>query len=464
MLASVKETVNKHSLLLPGDRVVVAVSGGPDSVCLLDVLRRLSGEVGISLHIAHLDHMFRGEGSAGDARFVAELARSLGIPSTIERRDVPSYCAERGLSAQRGAREVRYSFLEEVARTVGAGRIAIGHTASDQAETVIMRMIRGAGLAGLSGIPPKRDHIIRPLIEVTRERVLAYLAERKITYVTDPSNLKPVYTRNRVRQEIIPVLERFNPRIVETLAAEAALIRDEDRVLEQKTEVSILDIIRKEGDRVRFDRDGFLLLETAIRRRAVRRAWELLEPSSGLSGLQTDEAAAFMKEAPAGGSMDLPGGLVLVREYGSFILRPAAKPFSFDVVLTVPGATPLPALALEAETRVRMSPGDVQEPGNYLWQAKFDYAKIALPLRLRSRRAGDSLRPAGMGGRSKKLQDLFVDEKVPRFQRDRVPLLTTDRDVLWVVGMRTDERFLPPPGAKEVLVVTIRELPSGEGR
>jgi len=225
-LGKVRRTIEKHSMLSPGDLVVVAVSGGPDSVCLLSVLNAFARELDLSLHVAHLDHMFRGAASAEEAAFVADLAKDLGIPATVERFDVPAFCRERGLSPQEGARKVRYGFLKQVAHDAEAARIATGHTADDQAETFLMRLVRGAGVSGLSAIPPVRDNIIRPLIDVTREAVLEHLRSTHREFRTDPTNAKPLYARNRFRQEVLPVLKRFNPRIVETLAREAALLRE----------------------------------------------------------------------------------------------------------------------------------------------------------------------------------------------------------------------------------------------
>ena len=461
LITSVKETIGRHRLLAPGDTVVVAVSGGPDSVCLLDLLRELAPELSLSLHVAHLDHGFRGEESAGEARFVERLARSLDMAVTVERRDVPAYCAERGLSAQEGAREVRYAFLESVAQQIGARRIAIGHTANDQAETVVMRMLRGAGMAGLSGMPPKRDRLIRPLIDVTRQQVLGYLAERSLEFVTDPSNSKLIYTRNRVRQELMPVLERFNPRVVEALAAEASVLREDLLALDHAAEVLLKDVLRQSGKRTLLEREGLLALPPALRRWALSRAMDRLAPESGLSFVQTGDALGFLQHAQSGRMMELPGGLVLEREYGTFVVRLSAAPPSFDRELAVPGTTASPDRGLVVLTEVRKTSENMPESGNYLWQAQFDYAKIALPLRLRSRRRGDVFQPAGMGGGRKKLQDFFVDEKVPRHRRDQVPILATEQDVLWVVGMRTDGRFLPGPGTEHVLAVTIREHPAG---
>ncbi len=453
----VKETIRKFSLLNSGDRVLVAVSGGPDSVCLLGVLQALAKELDLSLHVAHLDHMFRGKESAGEALFVSELSKKLGITATIEQFDVPAYCRERGLSPQEGAREVRYGFLQQAAKTAGASHIATGHTANDQAETFLMRLIRGAGASGLSAIPPMRENIIRPLIEATRDEVLEYLKETGLAFVTDPSNDKPVYTRNRIRMEVLPVLRRFNPRIVATLAAEAGQLRDEDEAVEGYCATLADNILVQKENIVFVKRNEFNTLPPAFRRRLLKNASDLAGlDSSGLSRIQIDEAISFMSAARTGRTMDLPHGLKIVREYDRFVISGQTGTDGFSQAVMMPGVTVISGLRMELETLVAGRPPEEQSDINYIWQALFDYDKIGPVLTLRNRHPGDWFCPAGMGGKSKKIQDYFVNEKVPRRKRDLVPLLCSGNDILWIVGMRTDERFLTNAATKNVLVVRAR--------
>ena len=459
LIAKVKETINKYRMLDRGDKVLVAVSGGPDSVCLLSVLHALAKDLELTLHVAHLDHRFRGEESASDARFVAVLARDMGIAATSESRDVPAYCAERGLSAQAGAREVRYAFLQQCAKATNAQRVAVGHTANDQAETLLMRLVRGAGISGLSAIPPVRENIIRPLIGTTRNEVLAYLHEQGIDFRTDPSNEKPLYTRNRIRHEMLPVLERFNPRIIETLATEAFLLRDENEAVEATLPATLQKVLSAKGESVRIRREQFNDLLPALRRRVLRKAIELVagDDAVDLSWIRTGEALGFMAEAQSGRSMEVPGGLFLEREYDDLVIRAREQETVFCVPLAVPGETVVPVSRLVIETVVLDTlPDPGADGGNYLWQAVIDYDKMSLPLYLRNRRPGDRFCPAGMGGRSKKLQDYFVDEKVPKMRRNAAPLLASEQDVVWIMGMRTDGRFLPGPGTRKFLVLTVR--------
>jgi tRNA(Ile)-lysidine synthase len=453
LLTTIKETIRKYRMLSPGERVLVAVSGGPDSVCLLSVLQAVAKELVLTLHIAHLDHLFRGEESADEALFVGELAKRFNIPATIERFNVPAFCRERGLSPQEGAREVRYDFLQRVARTIDAARIATGHTADDQAETFLMRLMRGAGASGLSAIPPVRENIIRPLIEATRDEVLEHLRETGLSFVTDPSNAKPLYTRNRIRLEIIPVLKRFNPRIIKTLAAEAALLRDEDEAIESHCAMLADVSLERSVSELFIRRNEFNALPTAFRRRLLKKALDLAGAESlRLSLTRIDDTLTFMASAQTGRSISLIRGLTIGREYDRFVIRTPSNKKDFSCPVSTPGITSLPELSMTIETLVTDRLPAVPEDKNYVWQALFDYDKISHLLTLRNRRPGDWFCPAGMGGKRKKLQDYLVDEKIPLRKRDAVPLLCSGEDILWVVGHRTDERFLPGPKTKKVLV------------
>ncbi len=468
-------------MLSPGDRVVVAVSGGPDSVCLMSVLQACEEEFSITLHVAHLNHMFRGAESEREALFVEKLAKKLRIPATIGQFEVSAYCRERGLSAQAGARDVRYRFLHQVADKVGASRIATGHTATDQAETFLMRLLRGAGVSGLSAIRPVRENVIRPLIDVTREEVLNYLRTTGLEYVSDPSNSKPVYTRNKIRLEILPIFKRFNPRIIETLASEAALLRDEEDAAESCLSKIAERVMIQEGDCVSLKREDFTALPQAFKRRILRRAAALSGvQSSDLSSVQIDDAIAFMAASQTGRAMHLPYGLHIEREYGKFVIRLKASAETYSHAIMVPGITSIPELGLEVETSIHEANGgenphsctplatgeregfEAPLPANKFWKAQFDYDKIGSRLTIRNRRSGDRFCPSGMGGKSKKLQDFFVDEKIPGRRRNRVPILLSGENVVWVGGMRTDNRFLPRENTKSIVAVHVRNK-RGEG-
>jgi tRNA(Ile)-lysidine synthase len=458
LITKVKKTIREYHLLDKGDRVLVAVSGGPDSVCLLSILQMLAKELSLTLHIAHLNHQFRGKESADDELFVSALAQKTGIPATIEQADVPAFCSKRGLSSQAGAREVRYWFLNKVARSIKASRIATGHTATDQAETILMRLLRGAGISALSAIPPSRGNIIRPLIDSTREEILDYLHAAGLSFVCDSSNTKPVYTRNRIRMDLLPQLKNFNPRIVETLSHEAALFRDENEAMQFCLDEKASDIFIQKDNKVVIKRTEFNNLLPAFRRRILKKTADLCgADSSRLSVIQIERALRFMAEAQSGRTMILPSEFTIEREYDQFLVMTTKETEAFSHTIAIPGLTVVSELGIEIEILIGDATTPLREIQNYRWQAKFDYDKMSLLLTIRSRRPGDIFCPAGMGGRHKKLQNYLVDEKIPRRQRDRVPLLCSGDDIVWVLGFRTDERFLPGPDSHRIMTVRVRD-------
>src|SRR5690606_7110870 len=278
----VLETARRCRMWAPGDRIVVAVSGGPDSVALLHVLTRLKDQESLDLVVAHLNHRLRGRSADEDAAFVGSLAERWGLPAVVEEADVARMARQRGVGIQEAAREARYAFFSRVAEAWGAARIALAHHADDQVETVLFRLIRGTGTRGLAGIPPVRGPIIRPLIDVSREDIVAYCRRHRLPYRTDPSNRDMRYRRNRIRWELIPLLEeRYNPRVREAIVRMARILRDEDDFLDRYADGVYRSIAREgeapgpDGSRaevqeVFIPRDALGGLHRAVQRRVLR--------------------------------------------------------------------------------------------------------------------------------------------------------------------------------------------------
>jgi tRNA(Ile)-lysidine synthase len=448
LVEAVRQTIVNDGLIRAGDRVVVAVSGGPDSVALLHMLSALSGPVGFSLSAAHVDHRFRGEESAREADAVRRLARQWGIECDTAALDVPAYMKRSGLGPQEAAREVRYDFLIRTACARGANRIAFGHHADDQAETLLMRLVRGAGPGGLSGMPPFRElagglALVRPLLRIYKKELVAYCEEHGIPYVVDSSNLEPKYFRNRIRLELIPQLERYNPRVVPSLVRLSELLAEEDRYLDEQAERALSASVCRTEEGCSFRRADFAAQPVALQRRWIKLILSYLSTKGDLSDFQVIEAArtAALSSAPAHLSLDLGGGVTLVRDYEQvrILRRPPAAAAPFEYVLQRGGGRmELPeaggaslewreAAAEEAPTRNLVS-----EDGNEAW---FDADGLAWPLRVRSRRPGDRLLLAGTG--HKKVKDLLIDLKIPRADRDRLPLVVdAEGRVLWIPGVR----------------------------
>jgi tRNA(Ile)-lysidine synthase len=329
----VLEFIKNNNLLSRRERLVVAVSGGPDSVCLLYILADLRKELGFDLHVAHLDHQLRGKDSAADARYVAGLARRLGIPAAIASRDVKSYQKQHRLSLEEAAREVRYSFLAEVAAEVGASKVAVGHTADDHIETMLMHLLRGSGIKGLRGLTPLNRlnmpggslTIIRPLLELTRDDTVAYCRAHKLKPRLDASNLSPAPFRNKIRLNLLPSLRRYNPQINQALLRLSRTAADDLDFIEKEARRLMDDIVRVEKNAVIIKKKNLLALPPALQRQILRSAIESLLGSLKdiTSGHIEDIIEAL--EKPAGKVIGLPFGINFTIEYDRYVLTPVSS-------------------------------------------------------------------------------------------------------------------------------------------
>jgi tRNA(Ile)-lysidine synthase len=456
----VLDTVQKYDMIRPGEKIVVGVSGGPDSMALLYLLYDLRDDLECNLHIAHLDHKLRGAESKADAAFVEEHARKLSLPVTVAALDVCRMILP-GESLESGARRIRYEFYERVIVSTRASKIALGHNADDQAETVMMRLLRGSGAQGLGGIPPVRDSkFIRPLIEVSRSEIDEYLEQLQIKPRQDSSNLSTVYERNKVRLELIPMLEReYRPNIKQILQQTGDILREEDDLLIDLAREGMDNCVQFPDVRTAIIRiSDFRGYHLALQRRILRLAIEKL--TGDLSGFDYDHIRNVLNLAlfgATGNVVSLPRGLSAEKVYDELILRPGrpetrVEPFDYSV--RIPGETKIPELGLSIRTigPERVHTGEFQSNKDRFREI-FDYDKIRGELHLRNRRPGDRFQPLGMSG-MKKLKDFFIDEKIPSGLRDRIPILTDAANILWVVGYRMDDRFKITANTEKQLVIT----------
>jgi len=480
VLARVRATIDDYGLLPRGATVVVAVSGGPDSLCLLHVLSALRDEYGVALHVAHLNHRLRPEADA-DAEFVAALAQSWGLPCTVGTADVRTLATAEHRSLEEAARVARYRFLAQVACDVGAQVVAVGHNADDQVETVLMHCLRGAGLAGLRGMrrrapwpeaalagcPP--PSLIRPLLDVPRRDIEAYGHEHGFTPRFDRTNLETTLYRNRIRHELVPMLETYNPRIRRLLHHTADVLADDYDYLQHTIQdlwpqVVVLEV----PEAVILSREAFRTLPPSPQRGLLQRAIRALRHSlRDIAWQHLERARRAALAAPAGGLVSLPGGLVLEVSYDRLLVRPADRPWHEpelpalegpELPLAVPGLTPL-AAGWAIETRLAEQPlasGQARE-------VCFDADQVGHDLRLRTRRPGDRLQPRGMGGHHKTVKEYMIDARVPRAARERLPLLVSDKGILWIVGQRASQLAAPTRATRRYLCLRLLP-PSQEGR
>ncbi len=467
-IEKVFDYIRTGKLVSRGERLVVAVSGGPDSVCLLYILAELREKLGITLHVAHLDHQLRGKDSADDAAYVAGLARRLGLTATIEARDVKAYRDKNRLSEEEAAREVRYSFLAQVAGTIGATKVAVGHTADDHIETILMHLLRGSGTRGLRGLLPVSQWpsgavgltIIRPLLVLHREEAAAYCRRRHLKPRVDTSNLSPRLFRNRVRRFLLPELRKYNPRIDEALLRTGTIASDDLDFIDKEVDRLWNEVMRIEKGAVVIEKQNFITLPLALQRYLLRRA-----VASALGSLKDIEAGHIEEilealEMPAGRVIGLPFGLSFAIEYDRYVLAKDSSslcPFPAlgkEIPLNIPGNTRIPGWDISAAV---LSPSDVRsgEIKNDAFSAYFDLDRTGDEMSFRSRRPGDRFQPLGMGG-VKKLNRFMIDALIPQSWRRRVPIVASPQQIIWVVGYRIDERVKVTGATLKVLRLEFR--------
>ena len=423
------------------DRILVAVSGGPDSVALLHLLWRFNAR---KIGVFHLNHGFRAAASK-DAGFVQDYAEKLGIPAQIEAYDITSYLSSSGESKQQGARKIRYQLLRNFAEENGYHRIALGHHGDDQAETVLMRMLRGAGLHGLGGIPPQRGPFIRPLLNVYKKEILQYCHDFEIPYVVDESNYEPVYLRNKIRQELLPLLaEEYNPEIMAQLVQLSDLAREDELELHRRAEEIVRKQLKWRRGQVFFPRKVFAELSIAMQRRVLR---ALLQAYRGnLLQIGFNHIESWRKMLSENSSFRLSLPQVWVSANVEYILVGDFLEEEWTAIeLPLPGQIKAGHFTIKAEIVARNDVDISTTKSEY-----FDLDALNLPLTVRPRQEGDRITPFGGMG-SKKVKDLFIDMHIAVEQRDYLPLLCDQKDILWIPTVRRSSKGAISPSTSQVL-------------
>jgi len=505
--SKVLDFIQRYSLILRNEPVVVGVSGGADSVCLLHVLVEWRRRLGIKLHVAHLDHEIRGVESQADAEYVSNLAGSLGIPITIDRQDVAAYRTERKCSLEEAARELRYAFFARVARKVGAQRIATGHTRDDQVETILMHILRGTGITGLCGLAPcspiaydsqgmslpaqapsvtKRQPsnllVIRPLLDITREETASYCQKHQLEPRIDSSNLSPSFFRNRLRLHLLPLLRQYNPSIDQALLRLADIAKEDNGFIEQQASGLWDEVARQENNTIYLDKKQVGGLPIALQRHLLRVAvTKLAGDVRDIEASHIEAARSLLNKQPSK-RVSLPHGLICqggydelaITRHRSVIAPPLSviaseawqselppcpfPPLPDEFHLKVPGKTAFPGWNVLASivreqvsflsSRGATSTSERTCQNNLV--AHFDLQKTGMNLCVRKRRPGDRFQPLGMN-MPKKLHEFMVDAKIPRSWRGRIPIVCTPQQIIWVVGWRIDDRIKLAEASKEIL-------------
>ncbi len=451
MQEKVWQSIEKFHMLPKGAHIAVGVSGGADSVALLHVLHGFSKAQGWSLTAVHVHHGLRGQEADRDRAFVEKLCRDWGIPCHVYCFDVAGEAKKRGLGTEEMGRLLRYEVFEQERK---GGWIAVAHNKNDQGETVLMRLCRGAGVGGLTGIPPVRGHIVRPLLYCTRKEIEAYCGEKGLSYCQDSTNQENCYTRNRVRNQILPLLEELYPRAAEHMAETAERMAAEEDYLTAcaKKEFS-KNVVRRDKNRIVFDVQGLKALHGVMQKRVLAMAFAHLHGKKDVSTVHFQLLEGLLSQE-SGKRIALPNHLFAQRNYGELLLGEKSEEregFSYSLPLNeeifIEEAKISVCAWVSTEKRIENSEETCTKV--------FDYDKIDCALFCRTRQKGDRL---AIGSGRKKIKDFLIDEKIPREERDQLPLIAAEGEILWVVGKRVSAAYQPDGNTKHFLIVQIRRF------
>ncbi len=454
MLDSVLSLIEKYDMAPPDETVLCAVSGGADSMCLLHFMCALGNQRGFSVAAAHYNHRLRGAESERDAAFVAGWCRERGIPCLTGSGDVAAQAAAQGTGIEETARRMRYAFLAQAAETLGAARIATAHNADDNVETLLFHLTRGSALQGLTGIRPRRDTIIRPLLAVPRKEIEAYLTLHNVPHVEDSTNADTAYTRNLLRHEVVPVLRRLNPRLTESVTSTLEALRSDNDFLNARAAERAAKADWAEDNLV-IDTKVLAWAPAAIAPRVVRLLLERMGDGRVQAGSVHLRAVADLARGDdPSAQLHLPGGILVQRVYSEMLFTTSREPLPplDPVPLNTEGETEIPGTFWRALCRT-VTFRDDSHKNRDTFYLKCDMIVGAVCLRPRMK--GDAITLPGRG--TKTLKKLMIEAKVPRRLREQVPVLADKSGPLAVAGFGGSARHLPAPGDRALEITFISE-------
>lgn len=457
----VLSTINKHNLIQKGDKIVLGLSGGPDSVCLLHVLNRLKKDFNIEIYAAHLNHQIRGIEAQKDALYVSKLCEDMGIIFFVKSINVPKYCENEGLSLEEGARKLRYEMFYEIKDKIKANKIAIGHNLNDQAETVMMRIMRGTGLKGLKGIDYIRDNcIIRPILDVERNEIEEYCEAYNLNPRIDKTNLENIYTRNKIRLDLLPYMkDNFNSNVIESIVRMSNSLKSDNDYIEKEAEAKFREVSNiKEKGFVEINLDDFVCLHDAIKVRVLRNSIKhILGDTNFVDQRHIEDIMSLEDNSKVNKMLTLPRNIFVYRKKDSIILTNEEivnEEIEFYYNVPSNGFIKIKELKQIIETQV-MSIDSYKSMKLDNSSKGFDFNKVKGGIVIRSRRQGDKIKLA-MG--SKKVKDLFIDLKIPREERCKIPIITDSEGIICVGDYKISENYKIDENTKEVLKINFNKL------
>jgi tRNA(Ile)-lysidine synthase len=457
MITRVLDTIKKYGIIKKGDSIVVGVSGGPDSVCLLHVLWRLKEEFDLHLVAVHINHMLRGAESQRDEDFVKNLCGMLEIELQSICVDIKKISREKNMSLEEAGREERYKHFKIVADRIGAKKIAVAHNKNDQAETILMNIIRGTGLDGLKGMDYVRGSIIRPLLDVERSEIEAYCKENNLNPITDSSNLENIYSRNKIRLNVIPFINSlFDCNLVKSIDRMNRLVKDDIDFIDDKIKRSYYNVVlKKEDGEVELLLGKMKKMHVAVKRRVIRKAINEVKGNvKGIESIHIDSVIDIVENGRVGSKLCLPG-IKVGKTYDTIKFyrnEKKANTFEFVAEIRIPGLTEIGdnKHLIEATVITEYNAGEFKGIRGSSTTQFFDYDKLNEGINIRKRKEGDYFKPLNSNG-TKKLKEYFIDNKIPREMRDNIPLIARESEIIWIVGYKISDNFKVTENTKRVL-------------
>lgn len=442
------KTIIDHKLIENTDTIIVGASGGPDSQFMIYILNSLKDQIGFEMILAHLNHLHRKE-AKNDEDLVKKTAEELDLKFFTRSRSMDDYAKEHGLSSEDAGRRLRYEFFNDLAKNYEKAKIAVAHNKDDQAETVLMRIIRGTGLDGLKAMDYKSENIIRPILNIKKSEIIAYLDSKKIPYAIDATNFENDYTRNKIRLDIIPKLEEINPKVVDQIFSLSELAKDDLEVLDGVIDNKFNDLAEIKKDKIVFDKVKFDKTNPAVLRRIIRKAIEIL--NGEIKDISRDNIDEFLSIRDLDtGKKIIIDKLILRKTYDSYILENVNRREKFEEVISLPENGQINFDGLYIKTSIiNTNKYDKSEKIGY-----FDYDKLVFPLKVRTRRNGDRFVPLGHKS-EKKLKDFLIDQKIDREKRDKIPLILSDDKIIWLTSIRISDEFKVTESTKKILKIEV---------
>jgi len=458
MIEKALNTIEKYNMINQHDKIVMGISGGPDSVAMFDILYNIIDVYNIEIFAVHINHMIRGADAERDEKFVENLCRSKGVPFFLFKEDIPYIAKKMGYSEEEAGRIIRYKALREVLNRVKGDKIAVAHNKNDVVETIILNILRGSGMEGLIGIKPVSGNIIRPMIEFSRSEIEDYIEKKELSFVSDKTNFEDFYRRNKVRLKLLPFIkENFNVDVAENLYRLSKLLSSEDDYMNIQTKNICEKICIFNTDKVLICVDSLKSCHIALKRRIIREAYKKVK--GDLKGFEFVNVEDVLKliDKQTSSKINLPFEIEALKSYNYLIIRKVSniKKTEFYTELNIPGRTIIDGIGIFEASVFNID--EIDKFNKSENTQFFDYDKINGRIIVRNRKPKDTIQPLNMKG-TKKLKNFFIDEKVPLELRDKIPLVVSEGEIIWVVGYRISDKFKLNINTKKVLALEYKLL------